>query len=61
MKIYTLTIAYNEKKEEIEYISDEIESDDKDNLLEYSIVDIGDYFDEDDLKLITGCYIIGEA
>ena len=61
MKIYTLTIAYNEKKEEIEYISEEIESDDKDNLLEYSIVDIGDYFDEDDLKLITGCYIIGEA
>ena len=61
MKIYTLTIVYNEEKEEIEYISEEIEGDEKEILLERGVVDIGDYFDEETMKLITGCYIVGEA
>jgi len=61
MKIYTLTIVYNEEKEEIEYISEELSSDQTGVLREHGIVDMGEYFDEDDLKLITGCYIVGEA
>ena len=61
MKIYTLTIVYNEEKEEIEYISEELSSDQTEVLREHGIVDMGEYFDEDDLKLITGCYIVGEA
>ena len=61
MKIYTLTIVYNEDKEEIEYISEEIEGDTRESLLKDGMEDIGDYFDEDDLKLITSCHIIGEA
>ena len=61
MKIYTLTIVYNEEKEEIEYISEEIEGDEKEVLLEHGVVNMGDYFDEEAMKLITGCYIVGEA
>ena len=61
MRIYTLTIVYNKETEEIEYISEEIEGDEKEIMLERGIVDMGDYFDEETMKLITGCYIVGEA
>ena len=61
MKIYTLVIAYNDDTEEIEYISEEIEGSAKSVLEESGVVKIGDYFDEDDLDFISGCYIIGEA
>jgi len=61
MRIYTLTIVYNRETEEIEYISEEIEGDEKEMSLERGVVDIGDYFDEETMKLITGCYIVGEA
>ena len=61
MKIYTLVIAYNDVTEEIEYISEEIEGSAKSVLEESGVVKIGDYFDEDDLDFISGCYIIGEA
>ena len=61
MKIYTLTIVYNQEREEIEYISEEIEGDEKEFLLKHGMADLGDYFDEDDMKLITSCSIIGEA
>ena len=61
MKIYTLTIVYNDEKEEIEYISEEIEGDGNEILQERGVVELEGYFDEDDLNLITGCYIDGEA
>jgi len=61
MKIYTLVIAYNDDKEEIEYISEEIEGDSESVLQEYGIVKMEDYFDEDELEFVKGCYIIGEA
>ena len=61
MRIYTLTIVYNKETEEIEYISEEIEGDEKEMLLERGVVDMGDYFDEETLELITGSYIVGEA
>ena len=61
MKIYTLTIAFDDEKEEIEYLSEELETDSKQIVTEHGVVDIEDYFDEEDLELIAGCYIIGEA
>jgi len=61
MKIYTLTIVYNEKLEEIEYLSEEISTDGGDNVTDHGVVDLGEYFDEEDLKAITSCYIVGEA
>ena len=61
MKVYTLTIVYNDKKEEIEYLSEEVQGDGSEVLREHGIVEIDKYFDKDDLEFIKGCYIIGEA
>ena len=66
MKVYSLKIVYNEEKEEIEYISEEVREDDgmmEDaiDLTERGVVILNDYFDEEGLELISGCYIIGEA
>ena len=61
MKVYSLTIVYNEDREEIEYISEEITSDGCESYTERGTLDVTDYFDEDGLKLIAGCYIVGEA
>jgi hypothetical protein len=59
MKKYTLTIEYDENTEEIEYISEEIVS--EDNPIIMGDVDISEYFDEDLLEYIEECYIIGKA
>ena len=61
MKVYTLTIVYNDDKEEIEYLSEEIQGDGSEILTERGLVEIDEYFDKDDLELITGSYIVGEA
>ena len=61
MKVYTLIIAYNEEKEEIEYITEQLEGGTKSVLEESGVINVGDYFDEDDLDFISSCYIIGEA
>ena len=60
-KIYTLTIAYNDETEEIEYICEEIEDDEPTVVVERGTIDVDDYFDEEGLELISGCYIVGEA
>jgi hypothetical protein len=60
MKIYTLTIAYNEEKEEVEYIEEELQ-DDSETITERGTIILNDYFDEEGLELISGSYIIGEA
>tara|TARA_R100000781_G_scaffold71025_1_gene44508 strand:+ start:1830 stop:2003 length:174 start_codon:yes stop_codon:yes gene_type:complete len=57
MKVYTLTIVYDDKKEEIEYISEEIEGD-TEGVLELSLKEV---LDEDDTELVEGCNIIGKA
>ena len=57
MKIYTLTIVYDDRTEDIEYISEEIEGD-TEVILE---VDLQDSLDKDDLEFIKGCTIIGKA
>ena len=61
MKVYTLTIVYSDDKEEIEYLTEEIQSDESEVLTGNGIIEMDGYFDEEGLKLITGCYIIGEA
>ena len=62
MKVYTLTIVYNQEKEESEYISEEIEGDTAGVLQERGVIDMSDEeFDEEDLEFISGCYIVGEA
>ena len=60
MKIYHLTIAYDEKTEEIEYI---VESLDEESMEITCIgeINLADYFDEAVLKMIGDCYEVGEA
>ena len=61
MKVYTLIITYNEEKEEIEHITEQLEGGSKSVLEEHGVVNIGDYYDEDDLKIIANSYNVGEA
>ena len=61
MKVYKLTIVYNQETEEVEYLSEEIESGQEGVLENIGIVDMDEHFDEEDLDFISGCYIIGEA
>ena len=62
MKVYTLTIAYNDKTEEIEYIQEEIEEDG--GTSEPIIIQEDwdeDYFDDDFLVRLIHDVGIGEA
>ena len=62
MKIYNLTIAFNPDTEEIEYIEETVESDgnnDIEEMFHYVDVDLSEYFDEEDLKIIGGTYNVG--
>jgi|TARA_Y100000034_G_scaffold79519_1_gene95469 hypothetical protein len=61
MKVYTLTIVYDENKEEVEYITEELQGDGSEVLTEHEVMKFDDSDDKDDLRFITGCYIIGEA
>ena len=61
MKIYTLTIVYNDKDEEIEYIHEELKSD-TEMLLEDMIgVELAEYLNEDEDGPSTSFHIVGEA
>tara|TARA_Y100000034_G_C6806929_1_gene362400 strand:- start:38 stop:232 length:195 start_codon:yes stop_codon:yes gene_type:complete len=62
MKVYKLKIVFNPDTEEVEYIEETVNSDGPDgaeDLFHYDDIEISDYFDEDDLKMIGGCYNIG--
>jgi len=62
LKVYTLTIAYNDKTEEIEYIQEEIEEDG--GTSEPIIIQEDwdeDYFDDDFLVRLIHDVGIGEA
>jgi len=61
MKVYHLTIVYNEKTEEIEYIQEELQGETESLLTEFAEIDLQGYFDEEDSDFIKGCYIIGKA
>lgn len=61
MKIYTLTIVYNDKDEEIEYIHEELKSE-TDTLLEDMVaIDLTGCMEEDDDGDPTSFHIVGKA
>ena len=61
MKVYNLTIVYNEETEEVEYLQEELHGETEALLSEFAEVDLRSYFDEEDSEFIEGCYIIGKA
>ena len=61
MKIYTLTIVYNEETEEIEYIQEELKGETEALMSDMIEEDIDIYLDEEDDGLETGFNIVGKA
>jgi hypothetical protein len=61
MKIYTLTIVYNENDEEIEYIHEELKSETEVLLEDMVATDLTGYIDEDDDGDATSFSIVGKA
>ena len=61
MKIYTLTIVYNDKDEEIEYIHEELKSETEALLEDMGGADLTGYIDEDDDGDATSFHIVGKA
>ena len=58
-KVYHLTIVYDKKTDEIEYIQEEVKSDELVYFMDG--IDINDYFSQDDLDLLSESYIVGES
>ena len=56
MKKYILTIEYNEKTEEIEYVQEEIVDDEDSPELIINELDAEGYFDEESLEKIIELY-----
>ena len=61
MKIYTLTIVYNDKDEEIEYIHEELKSETEAFLEDMISTDLVEYLDEDEDGDSTSFHIVGKA
>ena len=61
MKIYTLTIVYNDKDEEIEYIHEELKSETEALLEDMVGVQLAEYLNEDEDGPSTSFHIVGEA
>ena len=61
MKIYTLTIVYNDKDEEIEYIHEELKSETEAFLEDMIGTDLAEYLNEDEDGPSTSFHIVGEA
>ena len=68
MKVYHITICYDKREQHWEYLceTEEILEGEKGEIIEElderrGYVNLADYFDEEGLELITGCYIMGEA
>ena len=61
MKIYTLTIVYNDKDEEIEYIHEELKSETEALLEDMVAIDLAGYIDEDEDGDPTSFHIVGKA
>ena len=61
MKIYTLTIAYNEENEEVEYIHEELKSETEALLEDMVAIDLAGCMEEDEDGAPTSFHIIGKA
>ena len=59
-KVYTLTIVFNEEKEEIEYLEETI-SVENTNEPASILVDFSEYWDEESIKLLKNVYFLAEA
>ena len=59
-KVYTLTIVYNEEKEEIEYLQEAV-SVENTNEPASILVDFSEYWDEESMKLLKDVYFLAEA
>ena len=59
MKKYILTIAYDDETDQVEYLSEELVTDD--STFYYGDIDLGEYWDDEVLKLMKDVYIIGES
>jgi len=59
-KVYTLTIVFNEEKEEIEYLEETI-SVENTNEPASVLVDFSEYWDEESMKLLKKVYFLAEA
>ena len=59
--IYRLEIAYNEKKDSVEYICETIDKDGYSGPINSSWEYLEDYFDEEDIAMLDSLYDVGEA
>tara|TARA_R100001082_G_scaffold74761_1_gene43203 strand:+ start:1599 stop:1778 length:180 start_codon:yes stop_codon:yes gene_type:complete len=59
MKKYILTIEYNEKTEEVEYLTEEI-IDDLPSFY-YGDIVLDEYWDDETIEILKDVYIIGES
>mgnify|MGYP003154642040 CR=1 FL=1 len=59
-KVYTLTIVFNEEKEEIQYLEETI-SVENTNEPASVLVDFSEYWDEESMKLLKKVYFLAEA
>ena len=59
-KVYTLTIVYNEEKEEVEYL-EEMVSVENTNEPASILVDFSEYWDEESMELLKDIYFLAEA
>ena len=59
-KVYTLTIVFNEEKEEIEYLQETV-SVENTNEPASVMVDFSDYWDEESIRLLKNVYFLAEA
>ena len=62
LKTYTLTIAYDEDKEEVEYLTEECIEDEFECLVEFEssgCVDMSEYWDKEALEWIDEIYDVG--
>ena len=59
-KIYTLTIVFNEEKEEIQYLEETV-SVENTNEPASILVDFSEYWDEESMELLKDVYFLAEA
>ena len=60
-KIYNLTIVYNEKTEQIEYLQETIEVDDNCLVENTILIDFSDYWDKETIEMLKDVYYLAEA
>ena len=58
VKIYTLTVAYSEETEEVEYLHEEVHTESPPTIIP---CDITDYWDEETVELLRHSYSLAKA